>query len=376
MLVFFMRLLDRYIFGEWLKIFGLSLGATLGVLMLVDANTSLHQLLNADASVGEMLWYYVALTPSLLPIVMPVSLLISVLFCMGQLHRNQEIIAMRAVGITLWRIAAPLFVAGGLLALVMLALNAWLVPISVEQSRHFKDNLEFAAQAREKGSSHRVGLVSQLGFDNRREGRLWMMNSFSQYAYRGFGVSVYQKDPQGREVSRTTADEAYYDDVDHHWVLLNGREMTFDPVSGEPVRAVTFKEKSHPDWKEGPDLMQTLIKRPKDLSFFEITSVLKAIPAKDNPRLLSYLVQYHGILSNPFVCLVVVGIAVPYAVAGVRTNPMVGVSKSAGLFLAFYILANICTMLGSNGLIAPFLAAWIPVVAMLGFSAWLFKKAV
>lgn len=370
-----MRLLDRYIFCEWLKIFGLALGATLGVLMLVDANTSLRQLLNADAPIKDILWYYVALTPSLLPIVMPVSLLISVLFCMGQLHLNQEVIAMRAVGITLWRISAPLFVAGGLLALVMLALNAWLVPVSVETARQFKDGLRFAAEARTK-DSNQVGLVSQLGFDNRKSGRLWMINSFSQYAYRGFGISVYQKDPQGREIARTVADEAYFDDVDGHWVLLNGREMTFDPVSGEPIRAVSFKEKSCPDWTEDPELMQTLIKRPKDLSFFEISEVLSAIPSKDNPRLLNYLVQYHEILANPFVCLVVVGIAVPYAVAGVRTNPMVGVSKSAGLFLAFYILVNICTMMGSNGWVPPFIAAWIPVAAMLGFSAWLFKKAV
>ena len=370
-----MRLLDRYIFLEWLKIFALSLGATLGVLMLVDANTSLHELLNARADVRQILWYYLALTPSLLPVVMPVSLLISVLFCMGLLHRNLEIIAMRAVGLTLWRIAAPMFAAGVLCALVMLALNAWLVPWSVEQSRTFKDNIEFAAQARTRDIAE-VGIVKQLGFDNRKEGRLWMINAFSQYAYRGFGVSVYCRDNLGREVARFTADEAYFDDADGHWVLLNGRELSFDPLSGEPVRSLKFKERAFADWKENPQLMQTLVKRPKDLSLFEISGVLAAVPAKDNPRLLSYLVQYHSILANPFVCLVVVGIAVPYAVAGVRTNPMVGVSKSAGLFLAFYILANVCTMLGSNGWVAPFLAAWIPVFAMLGFSAWLFKKAV
>lgn len=370
-----MRLLDRYIFIEWFKIFALSLGATLGVLMLVDANTSLYQLLNANASVKAILWYYLTLTPSLLPVVMPVSLLISVLFCMGQLHRNQEIIAMRAVGITLWRISAPLFVAGGALAIVMLALNAWLVPISVETSREFKDNLRFSAEAR-KVDSAQVGIIPQLGFDDRRVGRLWLINSFSQYAYRGFGVSVYQKDERGRETARITADEAFYDDMDGHWVLLRGRELTFNPDTGEPIRSVLFDKRVCADWKEDPGLMQTLMKRPKDLSFFEINGVLDSIPARNNPRLLTYLVQYHGILANPFVCLVVVGIAVPYAVAGVRTNPMVGVSKSAGLFLAFYILANICTMLGSNGWVSPFLAAWIPVVAMLGFSAWLFKKAI
>lgn len=370
-----MRLLDRYIFREWLKIFLLSLGATLGVLMLVDANTSLNQLLNADASVKEILWYYLALTPSLLPVVMPVSLLISVLFCMGQLHRNQEIIAMRAVGITLWRIATPMFVAGCILALIMLVLNAWLVPVSVETSREFKDSLRFAAEARQRDSTE-VGVISQLGFDDRRVGRLWLINAFSQYTFRGFGVSVYQKDDRGRETVRITAEEAYFDDTDGHWVLLRGRELSFNPETGEPIRSVTFKMREFPEWTEDPALMQTLMKRPKDLSFFEINEVLAAIPARDNPRLLSYLVQYHGILANPFVCLVVVGIAVPYAVAGVRTNPMVGVSKSAGLFLVFYILVNMCTMLGSNGWVSPFLAAWIPVVIMLGFSAWLFKKAV
>ncbi len=370
-----MRLLDRYIFCEWLKIFSLALFATLGVLLLVDANSSFGRLLGDEAGMSTVLKYYAALTPSLLPVVMPVSMLISVLFCMAMLHRNQEIIAMRAVGITLWRIASPLFVAGIILALVMLLLNAWLVPVSVERSRQIIETARFSAEAKKTGSDA-VGMVHDLGFDNRREGRLWMINAFSQYSYRAFGVSVYQRDDYGREKVRTVADEAYFDDVDGHWVLLNGREMTFDPMTGEPLRFISFKESPRPEWRETPRLMQTLVKRPKDLSFFEIRNVLAAIPAKDNPRLLSYLVKYHEILANPFICLIVVGIAVPFAVAGVRVNPMVGVSKSAGLFLMFYILVNVCAMLGGNAIVSPFLAAWIPVVLMLGFSAYLFKKAV
>jgi lipopolysaccharide export system permease protein len=66
---------------------------------------------------------------------------------------------------------------------------------------------------------------------------------------------------------------------------------------------------------------------------------------------------------------------VPFAVAGVRSNPMVGVSKAIGFFAIFYVLISIASIVGERQIIPAILAAWIPNLVMLAMSVRLFAKA-
>ncbi|MEM9227640.1 MAG: LptF/LptG family permease, partial [Verrucomicrobiota bacterium] len=76
----------------------------------------------------------------------------------------------------------------------------------------------------------------------------------------------------------------------------------------------------------------------------------------------------------PFRCLVVVGIAIPFAVAGVRTNPLVGVSKSVGLFVLYFVVASVSRLLGEQGLLPMLVSAWLPLGLMLVVSFYFFRK--
>ncbi len=367
-------LLDRYIFREWLKVFLLSLGATAGILLLEDMYNHLDDLISYGATGAQIGRYYLLLVPSLLPAVLPLSLLISVLFILGVLHRNNELTAMRAAGLDLFKITRSLWFAGALVALLLLYLNGDLVPRSILARREWEDSMRFAAEAR-RASAKDVGIVNQLGFDNRKDRRLWFMNRFSERTFQGFGVCVYQMDANGREVTRIVAREGYYDDAPdaRHWVMIEGRELAFDNA-GSPTRSMPFKKKAYPNLTEEPRLMKTLLKRPVDLSLFELREVLSKIEPQHNERLRAYEVRYHGIIASPFACIVVVGIAIPFAVAGVRSNPMVGVSKSAGLFFAYYVIANVFNLLGAQGHIPTIAAAWAPNVCMLSLAIWLFSR--
>lgn len=369
-----MRLLDRYLFIEWLKTFLLALAATLGVLLLEDIQDDLQDFIQWGASTGDILKYYMYLLPSFLPTILPLSVLISMLFMLGNLHRNNEIVAMRASGLHLFTITRPLWLAGLLISGAMLYLNAHLVPVSVELSRSIRENFRMADEA-SRSEAKNVGIVPRLGFDNRSDGRLWFMNRFSEYTNEGFGINIYQRDEAGREIARVMAREGHYDEVEGHWVMTNGREINFDADSGEPIRSLAFENRDYPDFTETPSLMQTLHKDPEDLSLFELQDVLGKVPPEDNPRMHGYAVRYHGILANPFSCLVVVGIAIPFAVSGVRTNPLVGVSKAGVLFFAYYVVASLFRLLGEQQTIPILLAAWLPIILMLLVSLWLFRRA-
>ncbi|MEM9226951.1 MAG: LptF/LptG family permease, partial [Verrucomicrobiota bacterium] len=253
----------------------MALAATVSILILERLYDDLPDFIGWRATTAETIRYFALYTPSFLPTVIPISLLLSLLFALGNLHRNNEIIAMRAAGMNLFRITRGLWIAGIVLSGLLLYLNARLVPWSVEESRLLKDNLRFSAQAEKQENESQVGRIGMLTFDNLNDGRLWFMNDFSEYTYEGFGMNVYLRDEAGREVGRVVAREGYFDDAEGYWVFLNGRHLEIDPETGEVYRFRPFEVRSYEDFTEDPTLMKTLIKKPQDLSFFELQMLLE-----------------------------------------------------------------------------------------------------
>ncbi|MGA2052122.1 MAG: LptF/LptG family permease, partial [Opitutales bacterium] len=237
-----------------------------------------------------------------------------------------------------------------------------------------RENLQYASEARTRANAD-VGLIPQLTYENFAQHRLWFINHFSDYAYRGFGVQIYELDSLGRDRRHVLANEGYFDDAAGHWVLLHGRELLFD-ASGQQLRSLPFDEKVFPEFTETPTLMKMLRQRPDDLSLAEIHQALELAPPAENPAMHSFAVRYYEILASPFICLLIVGLAVPFAVAGVRVNPMVSASKSVGLFFAYYVVQQLCTHLANPDYLPPILAAWLPIAIMLGLGVWLFRRAV
>lgn len=368
-----MKLLDRYIFWEWSKSFLLTFSAIVGVIVIVDAFDDLPDLLGHGASLWDIIKFYVFLIPSFFPIIIPISLLVSLLFFLGNLRRNNEIIAFQASGLNLLRITRSLWFAGIGLTLLLVYFNANVIPWSIENTNKIDSKLQLNKVSEEDDS---IGMVSKLAFDNNVQGHLWYIHRFNQLSHRAFGVNVYIRNQEGGEISRVMAREAYFNTADKRWVLKDGREIFFNN-KGEVSESESFDQKAFPEFTESPELMVSLSKKPKHLSLFQLKDVLTQFNHdKSTPYIANYSVMYHGLLANPFSCLIVLAIAIPFAAFGVRTNPMVGVSKAIVLFFVYYVIANIGGILGNQLIIPAWVAAWLPNFAMILFAMYLYRKVI
>jgi lipopolysaccharide export system permease protein len=368
-----MNLIDRYILGEWLKVLGLLLAATMGLLLMTALYDNLRDLIQLGVGAGSILLYYAALMPSYLSIVLPLSMLLSLLFVLGKLHRNNELTAVRAAGLNIFATTRALWLAGVVLCGVSLLLNAKVIPWSVETSRSMLEGFEFRAEAKKSGGET-LGLVSSVAFDNRPQNRMWFINRYSRVAGKAFGVTVSELDAKRREKTRLMAREASYDPVRHAWTFRDGREMWFDPELGELMRTVVFREKTVPHFTEDPALMLLIDRKPTELSFHELGLITRYFSSENNPKLVRYEVRYYGLLADTLGPLIIIAIAIPFAVSGVRVSPVVGVSKSIGLFFLYYLLSNLATLLGGKGYLEPVWAAVMPNLAMIGLAAWFFGR--
>ncbi|HEX2854895.1 MAG TPA: LptF/LptG family permease [Opitutaceae bacterium] len=369
-----MNTFDRHLLREWLQILGLVLAATCGLLLLQVLYDDFRSLREHGAR-GWELWKYVGVRiPSFLATVLPMALLVSLLFTLGKLHRSNELTAMRAAGVGFMRLTASIWIIGVFCCALSWGLNTTIVPWSVETSRALEDEMEFRHQSRSLPED-RTGAVSPLAFDNQRDGRMWFFNRYSRYTQMGYGVSVSQLDAGRRETTRIVASQAGYDPQRRGWFFENGRELTFDTEKGVVESSTPFKKKFVDRFGEDPQLMLLLGRRASSMSIYQLRDVIAYYESQKNPQsAVNYAVRYYGLIASTLGPLIVIAIAIPFAVSGVRVNPAVGVSKSIGLFFLYYVLNNAATSLASRQILEPQIAAWLPSASIAALALWLFAR--
>lgn len=364
---------DRYLLREWLQILGLVLSALVGLLLVHVMYDDFMDLMNLKAGAADIAAYFIVTLPRFLALLLPLTLLVSLLYVLGQMHRNHEFTALRAAGVSLWRITRPVWFVGLACCSLMWWLNSDVVPWSVEHSRSVIERLEFRQQAGAL-SSDRIGAATSVAFDHRSAGRVWFINRYSRFTQRGYGVTISQLRQDRREVTRLVAAQAWRQESGRGWILKEGREMTFDPETGTVIRNQPFKEKACPQFDEEPELM-LLIDRPAErLSFRELERLIAHLESVSSPKLTAYAVRYHSLLADTLSPLIVIGLAIPFAVAGVRVNPAVGVSKSLVFFVLYYVLSKLGSSLATQHYLTVELAAWLPHLGMAAVAAWLIVR--
>lgn len=367
-----MNLIDRYVLREWLKTLAFALCAVLGLLLMQAMYDDFSDLLEEGASTIELILYFAVKVPGYFAIILPLILLVSLLYSLGQLHRNNEIVSMRAAGLGIFRITRSIWLAGVLMCGLVWALNASIVPWSVDESRLMREQIKFRHETKTL-SIDQVGLTGVVTFDNQRQRRMWIINRYSQFQQRAFGVSVSELDEQHHEKSRIRAREARHDAEQGGWIFYDGRETWLD-AEGEITRTTTFSEKAMPHFSEDPDLMMVFDRKPVDLSFFQLQRIIKYFRIEENPKVTMYAMRYFELLADTLSPLIVLAIAIPFAMTGVRVNPAVGVSKSIGLFLLYFLLFKIANAFGTRGTIEPQMAALLPSIFMLGVGGFFFAR--
>lgn len=370
-----MTLLDRYILKEWLKVFGMALGAMTGLLIIGQIYDTMPEFIRWKTAGGPIALYFLWQIPAIMPILLPVATLISMLFVLGHLHKNQELTAMRAAGLSVWRITRFLWAGGLACTLALFLCNSIAIPKSVEASRTILEDAESNSRQRASGDTAKTEKTTPVFFDNGRDARRWRIGFLGGYTGKASAIQVYELNHDGAPVRQTFAESGKYDRDQGCWTFENGREIVYaDGGRSIPSAQRAFTQKTFPAFTEKPLHMLLMAKKPTGLSLAEIDTLLKISGDIDSSKTAELAVRYHSVMASPFACLVVVGLAIPFAVSGVRTNPMVGVSKAIGVFVLYYLLDRVGYALGGQQVVPAVLAAWIPNLSALAYAVRLCRR--
>lgn len=358
-----MRLLDRYLLRELLVPLGYCLAGFLLFWIVFDLFASIGEFQRNALRPLEIVEYYIVIAPEFLVMVLPMTLLLALLYTLTNLARNHEITAIRAAGISLWRLSAPYFGVGLLLSFLCLAANEWWVPQSSEAAeyiltRHVESRIGKLAR----------GKVSQLGFTNSRAGRIWQISVYEPATGEMTSPQVLWTEPDGSRMWLQSERAVYTNDT---WLFINANIFRAAPETNSvPLPVIQTNLLYRPDFNESPDLIRSeiqisnrlLVGRAKkaDIPIIEILNYFRLHPdpsASDRAWLETKL---HGRLASPWTCLVVVLIALPFGAASGRRNVFVGVAGSIAICFVYFVLQQVTLALGSGSHLPPWVAAWLP----------------
>lgn len=369
-----MRILDRYVFGEWLKIFAMTLAAMTGLLLVGSVYDLMPEFIQWKTPGGRVILYFLLQIPDMMPVIMPVCVLVSLLFILGHFHKNQEITAMRAAGLSVGRITRTLWLGGALCAVLLLLINTLLAPLSTSAGRAIRERAELEASIRQSGAIPVTDRFASVMFDNGVARRRWRIVNLGAYTRQARGVQVFERRADGTPIRQLFAETATYDAERGFWTFGKGRLIEYDETGSGVIAQPSFNSREERGYTENPLLMLLSSKRPSDLSIDEIDTLLDVAGTADSKRTAALRVQFHALLASAFGCVAVVGLAIPFALAGVRVNPMVGVSKALGVYAVYFALERVGIMLGTYEVLPAPLAAWLPNLVAIGVAYRLARK--
>jgi lipopolysaccharide export system permease protein len=296
--------------------------------------------------------------------IVPISLMVSSVFVLTTMNRNQELAALRAAGVGIARITAPLWWVGTIFTALLILLNAVWLPDAIEAQNTLLEREQFNALRSKGVSALPAGQADMVSFENTKKHRFWLITRLGLGTGQAFEVAVDSFDAKGRRIRSIKADFAEIKKINNQWVWIfkEGRDLKFNPETGSLLAQPRFSELNIPDYDEDPEVMLFAKRDPDTLSFREVSRFVDQTGSNAGGRNAAYAMRYHSFLAAPAICLVVIAVAIPFSVVGGRVSPMVGVAKAFGLFLLFYFISALCNAFGNSGAIPPVVAAWLPVM--------------
>ncbi len=375
-----MRLLDRYLLRELLVPFAYCLAGFQIFWVAFQLSNDLALFQERGMSAGAIAWYFLLKTPDLLPKVLPMALLLALLYALTHHARHNELVAMRAAGLGLWRIGAGYLAVGTVLSAALFVSNEVLGPIADEAAERLllRHTTRAAAAAPAAGE-----WIANVNFRNESSDHWWRASAF--HLKRGELLAPSVEYPAGGGTTNwLAAERAVW--TNGAWLFLNVRLHIRRPPDPDIPEIQMTNRLVVPVLTESPRQIQTEIKigtmtaarAAKQLRFNlrDLVEYRRFHPRLPGDRHALVATQFHGRLAQPWTCLVVVFIALPFGALTSRRNVFAGVAASVFVMVAHYFLSQLGLAFGTGVVLpealtraTPWLASVPPVLAAWGPNA-------
>jgi lipopolysaccharide export system permease protein len=341
-----MYILDRYILRRFLGNLVFSQAAFMLIFIFADLMENLDKFVDQQAAIVLVVQYYIFYIPYILVLTLPVAMLLASLFTMGQFSRYNELLAMRASGVSLYRTLTPLFAFSLVMCAGTLIWSEYVVPSANEQKLSLM-NYRIKKLAREDTVLKRDVYIQDTG------GQVFYCKLYDSRLKEGQSVTICRY-RDNVLTQRADARRMRWDAKRRAWVLTNGIIRTFDETQ-EIARP--FEEYAYLATDLVPGDIIRKKKNPEEMDFWELREYINRV-ARSGQDAQRWIVDLYSKISFPLANFIIVLFGAPLMANQKRGGTSWGFGVSLFICFFYYGIMRTGQALGYNGTLPPLFAAW------------------
>jgi LPS export ABC transporter permease LptG/LPS export ABC transporter permease LptF len=349
----FPRILDEYIVREFLTMFFLVLTGFLMLMIVFTFFDLVGDILRNRIHLSIVGDYLLNLAPSLLYQIAPLAVLIAALVEFGVLNRNSEIIAIKATGISLYRLVVPIVSIAVCLAVALFLFDQYYLPQANRRQEALRNVI--------KGRPPQTYLHPEQKwiFGQKHPGepdRIFYYQFFDPEAKEFANLSVFELDPATFSLTRRIfAARAAWDANSDSWRFENG--WVRDIEDGRPKDYREFLKTTFAEIHEPPDYFQKEDLESQEMNFGQLDNYIRDLRQSgfDTMRLRVALWEK---LSYPLIAVVMAVLAIPFALSMGRRGSLTGVAAAVAVALAYWVVDGLFRAMGNVDYLPSVMAAW------------------
>ncbi|HEY0784301.1 MAG TPA: LPS export ABC transporter permease LptG, partial [Acidobacteriaceae bacterium] len=351
----FPLILDEYVIREFLKTFAMVLIAFVMLLLLFTFFELLGDIIRNRSPFITVGAYLINLTPSMVYTIAPLSVLVAVLVVFGGLNRSNELTAMKATGVSVYRIVIPILAIASVLAVALFSFDELYIP----QANRRQEALRSIIKGRPAQTFERPDQKWIFGIEKPGQpSHIFYYQFFDPDKDSFANITLFEFQPGTFTLSRRVfASSAHWEPNLHTWVFEHGWERDF---AGDEIRSYqTFQVATLDNLHEPPQYFKKETRQSSEMSFVELQRYIGDLRQSgfDTMRLR---VQLNHKLAYPLITLVMAVLAVPFALSMGRSGSLAGIGVAIGVAIVYYMVAGTFEAMGNVNMLPAFLAAWSP----------------
>ncbi|MBI5048506.1 MAG: LPS export ABC transporter permease LptG [Deltaproteobacteria bacterium] len=340
-----MKILTRYILGEFLKIFMLALTASISLYITIDVVENIGNLIHHHIPFWDGLIFFLCKIPFIFYQISPVAILMATLLSVSIFARSNEVTAAMANGINILKLSFPFFANALVICGLNFMLSESIIPLANQKILAINQVID--------GSNKKTKFAQ----DN-----IWFRDNMSIYSIsyiepqKGIlkGLTIYNFDNDFNIIKRIDAKEVNW--IDGRWIARESKLFNFQ--EGKLLNKSTTVGDIIP-LAEKPEDLKNIERLADEMSFRELMRYVNKLK-REGYAATRYIVDLHSKISFPLVSVIMVMLGIPFALKSGRHGGIaVGAGISIVIGFSYWVIFAINISLGYNDIIPPMMAAWL-----------------
>lgn len=358
-----MKILDRYLVKQFLQtiLFGL-LAFTL-LFVVIDLMENLGDFIDQNVPTQLIFQYYLVFIPEMIRLMTPVAVLLASLFTAGKMANLNELTAIKASGVSLYRFMTPFILTSILISIFSVYFGGYLVPIANKEKVFIEQNYM------KKGI---VFFGSNIFFQDSKT-RIVTISYYDVVQGQANQISIQEFNPidKTKLISRTDSYRMKYDSTQSSWKVFDGITRTFSD-SSEAIEKFDVREFKGLNFKPN-DVIQKQ-RKPEEMTLSDLKNfAAEQLRTGNNPT--STQIEYHSRIAFAFASMIVVLFGLP--ISANRRRGGLAIQFGINLLITFIYLVfmKVSQAFGKSGVLNPLITAWFANFVFLLAALYNIKRA-